>query len=106
LPQDGTTTTGLAVHAEHLDDHDATSLRVSDAVLATLNLTAHNVCPFWNYTLRPRPDAFRASAMTPPKREVIPYLFQFFLSREKQKSRQVCPRARAAKAGIRTTTNK
>jgi hypothetical protein len=60
------------VHAERLDDHDAASLRVSDAVLATLNLTAHDVCPFWNYTLRPRPDAFRASAMTPPKREVIP----------------------------------
>jgi len=60
------------VHAERLDDQNATSLRVSDAVLATLNLTAHDVCPFWNYTLRPRPDAFRASTMTPPKREVIP----------------------------------
>jgi hypothetical protein len=52
------------VHAERLDDHDATSLRVSDAVLATLNLTAHDVCPFWNYTFRSCPDAFRASAMT------------------------------------------
>ena len=60
------------MHAERLDDHDATSLRVWDAVLATLNLTAHDVYPFWNYTLRPHPDAFRASAMTPLKREVIP----------------------------------
>ncbi len=94
------------MHAEGLDDNDATSLRVSDAVLATLNLTTHDVFPFWNYTLRQRPDAFRASAMTPPKREAIPYLFQFFLSREKQKSRQVCLSARAVKAGIRTTTNK
>ena len=66
-----TTTTGLAVHAECLNGHSATGLRVSDAEMATLNLTAHDVCPSWNYTLRPRPDAFRASAMTPPKREVI-----------------------------------
>jgi hypothetical protein len=34
------------VHAERLDDHDATSLRVSDVVLATLNLTARDVCLF------------------------------------------------------------
>ncbi len=54
------------MHAEGLDDHDATSLRVSDAMLATFNLTAHDVCPFWNYTLRPRLDAFRAEAETPP----------------------------------------
>jgi hypothetical protein len=60
------------VHAERLDDHNATSLRVWDAVLATLTLTAHDVCPFWNDTLHPRPDAFRASAMTPPQREGIP----------------------------------
>jgi hypothetical protein len=45
-----------------LDDYDATSLRISDAVLATRNLTAHDVYPFWNYTLRPHPDAFRATA--------------------------------------------
>ncbi len=54
------------MHAEGLDDHDATSLRVSDAMLATFNLTAHDVCPFWNDTLRPRLDAFRAEAETPP----------------------------------------
>jgi hypothetical protein len=40
-----TTTTGLAVHAERLDGHYATSLRVPDAVMATLKHTAHDVCP-------------------------------------------------------------
>jgi hypothetical protein len=62
----------MAGHDGRLDDHDATSLRVSDAVLATLKLTTHDVCLFWNDTLRPRPDAFRASTMTPPERKVIP----------------------------------
>jgi hypothetical protein len=64
--------TGLAVHAERLDNHDTTSLRVSDAVLATLNRTAHDVCHFKNCARRPRPDAFRASAMTSPTRDAIP----------------------------------
>jgi hypothetical protein len=42
-PQDGTATTGLAVHTERLDDHDATSLRVSDAVWP-FSISARTTC--------------------------------------------------------------
>jgi hypothetical protein len=66
-----TTTTGLEVQAVRLRGDYKTGLRVSDAEMARLNLTAHAVCAAWNYTLRPRSDASPASAVTPPKREVI-----------------------------------
>ncbi len=52
-----TTTTGLEVQAIRLDGDYQTGLRVSDLEMAALNLTAHAVCPAWNYTLRPRADA-------------------------------------------------
>ena len=49
-----TTATGLAVSAV-LDDHTyETGRSVPDAVMQTLNLEHHPVCPTWNYTLRPR----------------------------------------------------
>jgi hypothetical protein len=52
---EGTTTaTGLTVRAALHDDTYQTGERVSDAEMATLNLTRHVVCPTWNYTLRPR----------------------------------------------------
>jgi hypothetical protein len=59
--QGTTTTTGLTVRAALHDGVYQTGESVSDAVMASLNLTRHDVCPTWNYTLRPRssrmPDA-------------------------------------------------
>lgn len=48
------TATGLKVTA-HLITHEyLTGVKVSDAVMETLNLTRHEVCPQWNYTIHPR----------------------------------------------------
>jgi hypothetical protein len=33
-----------------------TGKKVSDAVMRTLNITRHAICPQWNYTIRPRLD--------------------------------------------------
>jgi hypothetical protein len=66
-----TTATGLDVHAERLDGVYATGQTVSDAEMATLNLERHNVCPTWNYTIRPRSDPAPAPALPTPNREVI-----------------------------------
>jgi hypothetical protein len=66
-----TTTTGLHVQAIRLDGDYATGQRVSDAQMATLNVTAHDVCPAWNYTLRPRHGGTLAPGTAPPPREVI-----------------------------------
>jgi hypothetical protein len=66
-----TTTTGLAVDAVQLDGCYATGLRVSDAEMATVQLTPHTVCPAWNYTIRPRSGATGSPAAWAPKREVI-----------------------------------
>jgi hypothetical protein len=56
-----TTRSGLTVRAALHDGAYQTGESVPDAVMATLNLTKHDVCPTWNYTLRPRstttPDA-------------------------------------------------
>ena len=52
--QGTTTETGLTVRAALHDGAYQTGERVSDAEMATLNLTRHDVCPNWNYTLRPR----------------------------------------------------
>jgi hypothetical protein len=49
-----TTQTGLTVQAVRVTDEYQKGLKVSDAVMATLNLQPHDVCPQWNYTLRPR----------------------------------------------------
>jgi hypothetical protein len=69
--QGTTTTTGLEVDAARLDGDYATGLRVSDAQMATLNLTAHAVCPAWNYTLCPRPGGAMPINLPPPNRELI-----------------------------------
>jgi hypothetical protein len=53
--QDTRTHTGLAVTAHHVPTPYRTGARVSDAVMATLNIQAHMVCPQWNYTIHPRP---------------------------------------------------
>jgi hypothetical protein len=48
------TETGLKVEAFLVDQVYATGLKVADAVMETLNLDRHAVCPNWNYTIRPR----------------------------------------------------
>jgi len=50
------TETGLKVIAHLITQEYATGVKVSDAVMDTLNLTRHEVCPQWNYTIRPRPN--------------------------------------------------
>jgi hypothetical protein len=65
-----TTTTGLRVEAFRHDGVYITGQKVSDAEMQTLNLERHDVCPTWNYTIRPRAgDA--ASSAPPIKREVV-----------------------------------
>jgi len=66
-----TTTTGLTVRAERLEGVYATGLCVSPEEMATLNLTPHDVCPSWNYTIHPPSGAACAPAMHVPNREVI-----------------------------------
>lgn len=50
-----TTQTGLAVQAHLITTEYLTGSKVSDKVMTTLNLHTHEVCPQWNYTIRPRP---------------------------------------------------
>jgi hypothetical protein len=50
-----TTTTGLSVTATHFDRTYQTGLKVSKAEFNELQMTRHNVCPQWNYTIRPDP---------------------------------------------------
>jgi hypothetical protein len=51
----GTTTqTGLTVSAHLLEGIFETGKKVSDAVMKTLNMTRHAICPQWNYTMHPR----------------------------------------------------
>ena len=49
-----TTTTGLTVTAIYFDRTYLTGLKVSKAEFNALQLTRHDVCPQWNYTIRPR----------------------------------------------------
>lgn len=50
------TQTGLKVAATLITQEYRTGVKVSDAVMKTLHLTRHEVCPQWNYTIRPRPN--------------------------------------------------
>jgi Rhodopirellula transposase DDE domain len=50
-----TTATGLKVTATHLERTYPTGLKVSKAEFKAIQLTRHDVCPQWNYTIRPRP---------------------------------------------------
>jgi hypothetical protein len=49
-----TTETGLTVRAVLVTQAYETGLKVSDEIMAGLNLQYHDVCPQWNYTIRPR----------------------------------------------------
>jgi hypothetical protein len=50
-----TTTTGLTVTATQMEKTYTTGVKVSKAEFQALQLTRHDVCPQWNYTIRPRP---------------------------------------------------
>jgi Rhodopirellula transposase DDE domain len=63
----GTTTrTGLTVQACRLDGSYPTGLRVTKAEMDRLNITPHDPCPKWTYTIRPRDSALDAG----PNREL------------------------------------
>jgi hypothetical protein len=47
------TKTGLAVRAHLVRKKYATGEKISDEMMATLNITHHTVCPQWNYTIYP-----------------------------------------------------
>jgi Rhodopirellula transposase DDE domain len=51
---DTTTTTGLQVTATLLEGIYQTGKKVTDAVMKTLEVAHHAICPQWNYTIRPR----------------------------------------------------
>lgn len=53
--RDTKTQSGLEVQAHLVTTQYATGIKVPDAVMKTLNLERHDVCPQWNYTIRPRP---------------------------------------------------
>ena len=69
--QGTTTTTGLTVRAARHDGAYQTGESVPDAVMATLNLTRHDVCPTWNYTLRPRTTAVPDSDRDAVSQELV-----------------------------------
>jgi hypothetical protein len=48
-----TTAAGLRVHARRVTRRFTRARVVSDAEMASLALTRHDVCPKWNYTIRP-----------------------------------------------------
>jgi len=49
-----TTTTGLKVTATYFEQTYLTGLKVTNAEFKTIQLTRHDICPQWNYTIRPR----------------------------------------------------
>jgi hypothetical protein len=68
----GTTTcTGLTVSAVLQEGDYGTGHRVSDREMETLNLKHDDVCPRWNYTLRPRPSGARDPSATTSNPEVV-----------------------------------
>jgi hypothetical protein len=51
----GTSTgAGLVVTAEWWEKRYATGIKVSDAEMADLSIERHEICPRWNYTIKPR----------------------------------------------------
>ena len=51
---DTKTPTGLTVQAHLVTAEYCTGLKVANEVMETLNIKFHEVCPQWNYTIRPR----------------------------------------------------
>ena len=65
--EDTRTQTGLRVRAHRVPTLYRTGAKVPDAVMVTLNIQMHAVCPQWNYTIHPRPTV----APSPQHEEVI-----------------------------------
>ena len=65
-----TTSTGLAVDAFRQAGDYKTGQTVSEAEMATLNLQRHDVCPSWNYTIRPRTNPAAPNVLS-GKQEVV-----------------------------------
>jgi hypothetical protein len=53
--KDTQTQTGLTVQAHLVTTLYAIGVKVSDEVMDSLNIQEHDICPQWNYTIRPRP---------------------------------------------------
>jgi len=51
---DTKTQTGLTVQAQLVTAQYPTGVKVSDELMHPLNIQVHEVCPQWNYTIRPR----------------------------------------------------
>jgi hypothetical protein len=66
-----TTTAGLVVEAVRLGGEYRPGQSVSDAAMAALRLDRHDVCPTWNYTLRPQSPTPPGLAAAPVHREVV-----------------------------------
>ena len=47
------TSAGLSVTAEWTEEKYARGVKVTDAEMADLNIERHDICPQWNYTIRP-----------------------------------------------------
>jgi hypothetical protein len=58
--RDTTTTTGLRVTASLLEGVFQTGKRVTEAVMKTLHVEPHAICPQWNYTIHPRLEGAHA----------------------------------------------
>lgn len=65
------TTTGLVVTAVRHEMVYQTGQRISDAEMKTLNLTRHDCCPVWNYTIRPRLVRGPPASVDTPSRELV-----------------------------------
>lgn len=65
------TETGLTVRAALHTGVYKTGESVSDAAMATLNLARHDICPPWNYTLRPRPTVMSDTVPADANRELV-----------------------------------
>ena len=51
-----TTRTGLKVTAKHFEKQYQTGRKVSKAEFKAIQITRSDVCPQWNYTIRPKPE--------------------------------------------------
>jgi hypothetical protein len=49
------TRTGLRVTARLNDRTYAKQIRVTDAEMSEVNIHSHQICPQWNYTIKPKP---------------------------------------------------
>lgn len=91
----GTTTqTGLTVRAALHDGTYQTGESVPDAEMAARNLTKHDGCPTWNYTLRPPSYGVPDSPANYSRRELV--LCRTLTTSRSATTRRCSPRSRAS----------